>query len=124
MERRSDHVSLIAIMFRYEQVSRSEAKSFCKQHALNERSMAKAIAIRTQLMEYMNQILQQRGTAAKQEKTENISELILKCMVEGLPLNMANRAESSGVLTYTTKTGQVVHIHPSSILHPSQKRQL
>ena len=72
----------------------------------------------------MTQILQKRGNVAKQEKADNVTELLLKCIVEGLPLNMARKAESSGAQVYTTKNGQVVHIHPSSILHPSQRRLL
>ena len=59
--------------------------------------MAKALAVRAQLLDYMTQILQKRGSKINQEKADNVTELLLKCLVEGLPLNMAKKAESSGL---------------------------
>lgn len=58
----SDHLTLLKIFVQYEKIAhkRGEARHFCNEHGLNERSISKAMQIRQQLLDYMRQIVEKR----------------------------------------------------------------
>ena len=53
---------------------------------------------------------------------EQVTELIIRCLVDGLPLNQAKKVQTSSQQLFVTQQGkQECAIHPSSVLHASQR---
>ena len=114
------------------------SKEYWRENFINEKSINKAIQINKQLMSYLQSISlsmskpkksnddfeEQKLDLSKQELfgVENQqfgdkNELILKCLYEGLPLNIADN--HFGVLYKTSKSSEDCRIHPTSVLFNS-----
>lgn len=120
----SDHLTLLQIFNFFKDVmkskSKKEAVAFAKEHFLNEKSLMKAMLIQDQINEYMKQIQTKRSGEATMKEAiieEGIDKhkqyQIIKCLQEGLPLNIANRDKGN---TYKTIQNEECSIHPSSFL--------
>ena len=83
MNSMSDHIMLINIMRFYlsikQQKGKHAAKAFCLEHAINEKSMYKAVQIKGQLDEYLEQICKGQGS----QRTEEITQS--NCASDGSP---------------------------------------
>jgi methanogenic corrinoid protein MtbC1 len=101
--------------------SKKEAVVFAHEHFLNDKSLIKAMLIQDQIQDYITQIFTNRKQTAVTAITTNIEEgidkqkqyQIIKCLMEGLPLNVANRDKGN---TYKTIQNEECSIHPSSFL--------
>ena len=107
----SDHLTLLNIFNFFKDVLKSKSKKesvdFAREHFLNEKSLLKAMLIQEQIQEYINQIRIKRSQDVSMTKT-NVQEetydkhkqyQIIRCLMEGLPLNVANRDKGN---TYKT----------------------
>ncbi|GMH44162.1 hypothetical protein BSKO_12096 [Bryopsis sp. KO-2023] len=107
-----DHLTLLNIFSKYQQVSKRERNKWCEEHFLNRRSMSKALEIHEQLEEYC----------------ENLSLAVESCGSDFTPVRRAllcglfpHAARRQPDLTYKlVRSAQRVTIHPSSVL-ASQK---
>ena len=123
----SDHLTLLSIFNFFTDVlkskSKKEAVAFAREHFLNDKSLLKAFQIQEQLNDYVIQIMNQRKAEPKKATvSEGIDKekqyMIIKCLHEGLPLNIAQRDKGN---TYKTIQKEECNIHPSSFLLQNTK---
>jgi HrpA-like RNA helicase len=116
----------LKIIETFREISKKQGKSagrnFCREFFINEKSLFKALQIENQLLEYMKQILEKRPKAHQSEVVEDPTNLIVRCLYEGLPLNIAKRCDSGYMTEYTHQKD--CYVHPSSVLHISMKNAL
>jgi len=108
-----DHLALLGV---YKEYSRNEknAVQWCWDNFINQKAFKKVIDVRTQLVEYM----QNMGTpqeAFSQGGPTPDSEKIRKCFVSGFSMNAAQLMPDKK--TYTTIIDhKEVYVHPNSVL--------
>lgn len=121
----SDHLALLNVYQALDSLkTNTEKHNFCHEHLLNIKSLQKAVLIKDQLVEYMDQILIKRHKKQESEKKqktvptpadeESKNCLVVSCLLEGMPLNASTLSHGN---TYKTDTGgEECSIHPSSVL--------
>lgn len=126
----SDHLTLLSIFNFFADVvrtkSKKEAVAFAREHYLNEKSLLKAMLIQEQIADYVKQIRTLRKQTVSHPSLEGGIDkqrqyLIIKCLQEGLPLNVAHRDKGQ---SYRTIQNEECSIHPSSfVLQKETDRQ-
>lgn len=107
-----DHITLINIYNIYTKKQKNARKGFCGEMYINERSLIKAIKIKTQLKEYLHIM----GVKINKSDDYDDPPSILKSLITGFFMNVAHR-QLDGTSTYkNVRSSEVLEIHPTSVL--------
>lgn len=107
-----DHLTLLAVYNEYSKVAPAARRQWCKEHAINHKTMLKVENIRAQLRDYYTQLGLTLASAIA--KPGDSTEQVRKCFVTGFFNNVATLRQDK---TYrTVLRNQLVYVHPSSVL--------
>lgn len=110
----SDHLALLMVLKEFVKISGRQQPEFCNEYLLNFKSIQKAVQIWHQLTGYMSRVMSKHQD---QSAIDNNSEqLIVMCLLEGLPLNRATLSHGN---VYLTANKEECSLHPSSSLFGS-----
>lgn len=118
-----DHLTLLNVYQAYVTKARKDS-NWCRDNYLNNKSMVRAVSIRSQLKRYLERFgikVDESLAVGKKEVNElNKGEQIRKCLTTGYFAHAA-RMQPDG--TFKTVSGAVtLHAHPSSLLFVSTTR--
>lgn len=113
----SDHLTKANILHQYEKSGNK--KQFCKQNLINKNNIKRAVLVREQLKEYIEQILRERKKRSfDEERTVNLSfSLTSEKIKSWIECMKKNGTSTIGKLnkhgSYTlNKSGEEGYIHP------------
>ena len=123
-----DIIILLHIFMNYLQIKSTKKRiKFCKDNFINHKSIEKAIKVYNQFeglyKQYINNnIVSIFDKINNDDIKDSYSDVISKCMLEGLFLNSAKYNDSLGC--YETNMNNIkVNIHPSSVLFSCNKNK-
>ena len=105
-----DHLTLLNVYLAFQRHKKSS--QWCSQHFLNFKSLSRAVEIRSQLVKYL------RRFGVPLVSCDGDSDAILRCIVSGYFANAARLGLDGHYRTI--RDGQVLDIHPSSVLYIEQ----
>ncbi|KAH7911444.1 P-loop containing nucleoside triphosphate hydrolase protein [Hygrophoropsis aurantiaca] len=107
-----DHLTLLNAYNAFTRYGRSS--SWCKSHALNFRTMSRAVSIRAQLKKYMSRF------GLPTESCQGDAKRLRQCLVSGYWRNGARWVDDG---TYrSVKGNKILHVHPTSVLFTRKPR--
>ncbi|KAG8734355.1 hypothetical protein FRC11_004361 [Ceratobasidium sp. 423] len=107
-----DHLTLLNAYNAF--VRYGQSASWCRNHALNFRALARAVSIRSQLKKYMTRF------GLPLESCEGDAVRLRRCLVSGY---WRNGARWSADGTYRSVRGDtVLHVHPNSVMFTRKPR--
>jgi HrpA-like RNA helicase len=105
-----DHITLINIYNTYSNKNKHTRKKFCSEFYIDERSIIKAIKIKSQLKQYLTIM----GIVINKSDDYDDPQSILKSLISGFFQNIALRQVNG---TYKNIcSNEEMEIHPSSVL--------
>jgi ATP-dependent RNA helicase DDX35 len=115
-----DHLTLLNVYQAYVSKGRKDAK-WCRDHHLNNKSMVRAVSIRTQLKRYLErlgvEVDESLVTNGSRTSDASKAEQIRKCLTAGY---FAHAAKMMPDGTFKSVAGGVVlHAHPTSLMFVS-----
>ncbi|KAK9904219.1 hypothetical protein WJX75_007114 [Coccomyxa subellipsoidea] len=109
-----DHITLLNVLTSYVKVKKNERGRWCGERLLNVRSMRKALEIRSQLREHLLSL------KVPLKSCENDLDPLRRAILSGLFMHAAILLPNN---TYKViASGQIVSIHPSSVLSGRKPR--
>jgi len=124
LQAESDHLTLLNVYNHFEEAmgdKKGSAKKFCRDNYLNEKSLKKARKIKWQLDRYLEGIMAKRVGMELPKISSHNSELVIECLVRGLPLNTAEHYTNQ---IYKTRLKEECAVHPSSVLSGKPREQV